>query len=495
MLDSQIDQPAPTATTAPETRFSTRNLVFAVATIATLGLALVVLAVVVGLAYHRVVHNTLGPVDRHMAGGLLIAICYVVPFMVRGEYTVDAYLRGMHRARRTFVAWNMAFLTFAFVAFLTKTTAGYSRGAFLTFYIVGLMALTLIETRIRAFVMMGLRSGRIQPRRTMLVGARSDLAAFQERLQTIVSETERLSMRIVAVTVVPDEIFAHETPRSSQISLWDDVLKDASKRARALLPDEVVVLGSWRFGEHLERCIDAFMLMPTAISIDGGPMLGRFSDVKVRRIGGAATVSLTEPPLKPLDVAMKRTFDILGSGLGLILLSPVFLIISVLIRRDSPGSAIFRQDRLGFNQRRFRIYKFRSMTATENGSTITQAVTNDHRVTRIGAVLRRTNLDELPQLINVFRGEMSLVGPRPHAIAHDLDYEQRILSYPRRLNVKPGITGWAQVNGLRGETDTDEKMRQRVNYDLYYVDNWSLLFDIQIILLTIFSPLAYRNAK
>jgi lipopolysaccharide/colanic/teichoic acid biosynthesis glycosyltransferase len=134
------------------------------------------------------------------------------------------------------------------------------------------------------------------------------------------------------------------------------------------------------------------------------------------------------------------------------------------------------------------------MTTLDDGAHVEQARVNDPRVTKIGTYLRRFNLDELPQLINVLRGEMSLVGPRPHAVAHDRLYETRIVSYPRRLNVKPGITGWAQVNGFRGRTETDESMRERVEYDLYYIDNWSVLFDLYIILLTVISPKAFRNA-
>jgi lipopolysaccharide/colanic/teichoic acid biosynthesis glycosyltransferase len=154
----------------------------------------------------------------------------------------------------------------------------------------------------------------------------------------------------------------------------------------------------------------------------------------------------------------------------------------------------FRQRRYGFNQQPFRIIKFRTMTTLDDGDVIRQACRNDGRITRIGGWLRRWNIDELPQLINVLRGDMSLVGPRPHALSHDREYEQRISLYARRHNVRPGITGWAQVNGLRGETDTDEKMRRRVDYDLYYIDNWSMLFDLKILLYTVFSRRAYRNA-
>ena len=179
---------------------------------------------------------------------------------------------------------------------------------------------------------------------------------------------------------------------------------------------------------------------------------------------------------------------------ALILLAPLLGLIGLAIRLDSPGPVFFRQRRRGYNSREFQIWKFRTMTTLDDGPVVAQAQLNDVRVTSVGRYLRRFNLDELPQLINVILGDMSLVGPRPHAVAHDKFFENQIASYPRRLNVKPGITGWAQVNGLRGLTDTDEKLRARLEHDLYYIDNWSIGFDLYIIALTVLSPSAYRNA-
>jgi polysaccharide biosynthesis protein PslA len=203
---------------------------------------------------------------------------------------------------------------------------------------------------------------------------------------------------------------------------------------------------------------------------------------------------LTEPPLAPLQALVKRGMDVAIAGLALIVLAPVFAIIAVLIKRDSPGPVFFLQRRRGYNQQEFRIFKFRSMTSMDDGDHVPQAQKNDPRVTRIGRALRRYNLDELPQIINVLRGEMSIVCPRPHAVAHDRLFETRIGTYPRRLNVRPGITGWAQVHGLRGETNTDDKMSARVDHDLHYIDNWSIRLDLYILALTILSPRSYRNA-
>jgi exopolysaccharide biosynthesis polyprenyl glycosylphosphotransferase len=179
---------------------------------------------------------------------------------------------------------------------------------------------------------------------------------------------------------------------------------------------------------------------------------------------------------------------------ALILLAPLMALIAVAIRLESPGPVLFRQTRGGFNGRPFRICKFRSMTVTEDGPGIAQARRGDRRVTRIGAFLRRASLDELPQLFNVLRGEMSLVGPRPHAMSHDDDFAARIENYAFRAHVKAGMTGWAQVHGARGETDTLEKIRRRVDLDLWYVRHWSLALDFSILLRTLVVVVRRDNA-
>jgi exopolysaccharide biosynthesis polyprenyl glycosylphosphotransferase len=216
--------------------------------------------------------------------------------------------------------------------------------------------------------------------------------------------------------------------------------------------------------------------------------------VRISKLGPMASLQLTRVPLSSLEVLQKRVLDIVASAAGLIVLSPLMLVAAILIRLESPGPIFFRQRRYGFNQEPFRIIKFRTMTTLDDGDVVPQATANDRRITRVGRWLRRWNIDELPRLINVLKGDMSLVGPRPHALSHNREYERKISLYARRHNVRPGITGWAQVNGFRGETATDEKMRQRVDYDLYYIDNWSVWLDLRILLLTMFSPHAYRNA-
>ena len=200
---------------------------------------------------------------------------------------------------------------------------------------------------------------------------------------------------------------------------------------------------------------------------------------------GTQVISVCESPFRAFDGVAKRTSDVVFSLLILALISPLLVGIALCVRATSPGPIIFKQRRYGQDGQEILIYKFRSMTVTEDGRVVTQAIRNDARITPLGAFLRKTSLDELPQFINVLQGRMSIVGPRPHAVAHNELYRKLIKGYMVRHKVKPGITGWAQVNGFRGETETLEKMQGRIDYDLDYVRNWSLRLDIHILLKTL----------
>lgn len=191
--------------------------------------------------------------------------------------------------------------------------------------------------------------------------------------------------------------------------------------------------------------------------------------------------------------AAKRIVDLVGAAMAILVLWPLMLLVAILIRLDDSGPVLFRQKRYGYNRIPFHIYKFRTMRHGDDTG-FRQAVRGDERITRVGRVLRRFNLDELPQLFNVLAGDMSLVGPRPHPVELDDRFAPLIENYSRRHGIKPGITGWAQVNGYRGETDTLAKMHSRISYDLHYLDNWSLWLDLRILLRTLVSATAYRNA-
>jgi putative colanic acid biosynthesis UDP-glucose lipid carrier transferase len=215
---------------------------------------------------------------------------------------------------------------------------------------------------------------------------------------------------------------------------------------------------------------------------------------QVDDVGGMPVIAICETPLIGLQSSIKRTSDIILALAFLLILTPLMLLIAMAVKLSSTGPVIFRQRRYGLYGEEIVVYKFRSMRVTEDGSSIVQASKNDQRVTRLGAFLRRSSLDELPQFINVLQGRMSIVGPRPHAVAHNEVYRKLIKGYMLRHKVKPGITGWAQVNGMRGETATLDKMQVRIDYDLEYLRNWSVWRDLWIILITVRAVLARENA-
>lgn len=214
---------------------------------------------------------------------------------------------------------------------------------------------------------------------------------------------------------------------------------------------------------------------------------------QVGTLDGLPLIGVLESPYDGPRALMKRASDVVLALLALALLWPLMLGIAAAVRWDSKGPALFRQRRLGCNGQVIEVWKFRTMTVMEDGDRIEQARQGDARITRLGRLLRKTSLDELPQFINVLQGRMSVVGPRPHALAHNEQYRKLVTAYMVRHKVRPGITGWAQVHGLRGETDTLDKMRRRIEHDLYYLQNWSLALDLQVVLRTI--GLVFKDAR
>jgi len=211
-------------------------------------------------------------------------------------------------------------------------------------------------------------------------------------------------------------------------------------------------------------------------------------------VGGMPVIAICETPFTGFNSLVKRASDIVLALIIQLMLSPLMLLIAMAVKMSSPGPIIFRQRRYGLYGEQIYVYKFRSMTVTEDGANVVQAKKGDQRVTKVGAFLRKTSLDELPQFINVLQGRMSIVGPRPHAVAHNEQYRKLIKGYMLRHKAKPGITGWAQVNGMRGETDTLDKMEARIRYDLDYLRSWSLWLDLWIIIKTVKVVLARENA-
>jgi Undecaprenyl-phosphate glucose phosphotransferase len=235
----------------------------------------------------------------------------------------------------------------------------------------------------------------------------------------------------------------------------------------------------------IDGVIDALAVLPISVHLIPDERAARFLNYPVTNIGDTWTVALKRAPLTRFELAAKRCFDLTLATAALLILLPLMLVTPLLIKLDSRGPVFFLQKRNGFNGQNFEIFKFRTMRVLENGDAVKQATRDDPRVTRLGRWLRQSSIDELPQLFNVIRGDMSLVGPRPHATSQNTEYERLIANYAFRHHVKPGLTGWAQVKGFRGETRRLEQMQLRVEHDLWYINNWSPWLDLRIILRTV----------
>ncbi len=439
--------------------------------------AIVTTALIAGSIYHGMFYEQAGMIESFLRIGFVIAALFVIPNVMRQDYDTKRYLTFSGHIQRCFAMWNVAFVSALLLAFMSKSTADISRGTAFLFYVSGFAAICAVRFVFVRILKDHAHHGGAAARRVFLVGFEEDLKHFSAK-----HEPWNLGMRIVSAAILrgPD-------------TLKDD-LALAAASARVLRPEDIYILAPWSNREVIDSCINAFMRVPASIHLGPERVLEKFEDVQLERNGSITSISLVRRPLSLFEVVAKRVVDVVLSIVALILLSPLFLITALLIKLESSGPALFFQRRYGFNQETFRICKFRSMKTMDDGREVRQATAGDSRITKVGRIIRRLNIDELPQLLNVLRGEMSLVGPRPHALAHDQFYERSISLYARRHNVKPGITGWAQVNGFRGETDTEDKMRARVEHDLYYIDNWSMTLDLRILWLTVFSSKAYRNA-
>jgi len=299
------------------------------------------------------------------------------------------------------------------------------------------------------------------------------------------------------VIITEDEYFAFLESQFKvevadlQASTVDDLLEYVRKNR----VDEIIIALPWRAGAHLQAILMKLKSIAAEVKLCPDAVAFELPILGYDQVVGVPMLKVFERPLSGWGTLVKAAEDRVLAALFLLILSPLFLLIMLLIKLDSRGPVLFRQKRYGFNNDEFTVLKFRTMrVGAVDAGTVPQARRRDPRVTRMGIFLRRTSLDELPQFVNVLRGEMSLVGPRPHAVAHNIEYANLIDEYLGRHRVKPGITGWAQVNGLRGETETPDLMRLRVQHDLYYIENWSLLFDLKVIFLTPFVGMINRNA-
>lgn len=433
-----------------------------------------------GILYHAVAYGRASSFP-HFEFAAVFSILFAIISFYRDDYRMSAQMQAGKIGQRLTIGFLIAFVAFIVLAFVTKTSDSQSRGSVVLFFFIGGSALYISRHVVTAAINELTRAGWFVAGRVMVVGFESDLNWVMER-----GAPQRHGYQIVSVErlvrSMDDDLNAPGTGIDGIV-----------EKARNLQPDTIILALPWSQADLIDQCVRAFMNLPVRVELAPERVLDRFAELRLARLGPMLTLNVLRPPLGHSGRAFKRLFDVVLASMGLILLAPLFALVSLLIRLDSPGPALFRQNRYGFNQQPFRIWKFRTMRTQDDGPVVTQASRDDARITKVGRILRKLNIDELPQLINVLAGQMSLVGPRPHAIAHNRFYEGKIDLYARRHNVLPGITGWAQVNGLRGATD-DEAMEKRVEYDLYYLDNWTLSFDIAILFLTVFSRRSYRNA-
>jgi len=447
--------------------------------------AVIALALLTGVLYHFVAYGMVEPASFYLEVGVIGAAVYTVANTARGDYRLGHFLGGKVHSRRILIHWHGTFLCLLAVGFLAQMSAIYSRAWIALFYASGLLLLVPFRRLLTQATLYASRIGIVAAKKIFVVGAEPRIAAFLQRYRP-----SQLGVEVAGCRTLP--LLPGRLSAGGSETLTRE-LEAALVQAREANPDAIFLLAPWTATDAVKHSAETFSALPAELHLGPDRILEEFSNAELLRLGPISTLQLTSAPLGVLQRTTKRLLDIVVSAVALAVLSPLFLVVACLVKLDGPGPAFFLQRRYGYNQRTFWIVKFRTMRVMEDGPDVQQATREDHRVTRFGRWLRRWNIDELPQLINVLKGDMSLVGPRPHALSHNLEYEKKIRLYARRHNVKPGITGWAQVHGFRGETDA-ARMRKRVEYDLFYIEHWSLWLDLRILVRTLVSPSSYRNA-
>jgi undecaprenyl-phosphate galactose phosphotransferase/putative colanic acid biosynthesis UDP-glucose lipid carrier transferase len=432
-------------------------------------------SVLSGTAYSQVFLANAGELQSFFGVGLL-AYVYCAPFLAaRGDYRLKNLVHVRRQMREVTLAWLTVFFLLMSIAFTLKVAESFSRGATLTFFATGWLSLVCWRGFLAAYLKDTLAKGGFAERKIILIGEQAQLTS-----SAVLQELRHCGYKPVSTFAITErEIGASGMAPSLRSRL--NAVVDVARRETV---DEIFLLISWDRVRCIENVLNFLNVLPVPVHLVPDRSVSRFLNYPMVHVGATWTAKLRRAPLARWECALKRAVDIVLAGGALIVFSPLMLITALCITLDSPGPILFRQTRNGFSGKSFNILKFRTMGVMEDGPVIRQATRDDPRVTRLGRILRRTNLDELPQLVNVLRGDMSLVGPRPHAAAHNGEYEQRIATYAFRYHVKPGITGWAQVNGYRGETKTVDLMEKRIEHDLWYINNWSIWLDIKILLRT-----------
>ena len=439
-----------------------------------------------GFAYHRWALGGGGDLETSLAVSLLVAVNFTTILVARGSYKPLNLISLQGRLKETAAIWFIVFSLLLAVVFSLKVGANLSRGATATFMGVGLISLISWRAVLSSYLAKALARGSFAERRVVLIGEPDEIDTSAE-LQRL----RRCGYRPVeSFPVLETDLEGHNGMSPRLRSVLDQVIRTAQSGT----VDEILLAIRWDQRHLVDSIVTALRIVPIPIRLAPDRTIAGLLHKPRTEIGSTWVVDLHRGPLTWSECALKRAFDITFSSLALVMLAPTMLIAAIMIKLDSRGPVFFSQLRNGFNTKEFWIFKFRTMTVMEHGPEVRQAVRYDKRVTPIGRWLRRTSIDELPQFLNVLRGEMSLVGPRPHATIHNNEYEGLISNYAFRHHVKPGITGWAQIHGLRGGTATIDLMEKRVELDLWYINNWSLWLDIRILFRTFAAVIGQKEA-
>lgn len=424
-------------------------------------------------------------------GDVLAALVAVLVFHFVAEITgLYRNWRGISLERELWCAvatWLFSVPGLLTVAFLAGQALALSRNTVAAWILATTALLVVCRTAVRVILNI-LRSKGYNTRFYAVVGINE--LAF--RLVEALENSPDLGLKLLGFYDDRPETRTGSVP--PEIGQKLGTIGELVEHARQRRVDMIYITFPMRAEERIRHILSRLADTTASVYIVPDFFVFQLLHSRWTNIGGLPVVSVYENPFYGIDGFVKRSMDVVLSLILLILLSPLMMGIALLIKLTSPGPVFFRQRRYGLDGREIRVWKFRTMTVCEDGPTVVQAKRNDPRVTPIGAFLRRTSLDELPQLFNVLKGEMSLVGPRPHATAHNEEYRRVIEGYMLRHKVKPGITGLAQVHGCRGETDTVDKMQKRIEWDLRYIREWSLWMDIKILLQTLWVVLKGQNA-
>jgi Undecaprenyl-phosphate glucose phosphotransferase len=421
---------------------------------------------------------------EYIAAILGMTATAVICFQASDIYDVQIFRGQLRQMTRMVSSWTFVFLLFIGASFFAKLGGEISRLWLSAFFIFGLAALVGERLFLRAMVRSWARQGRLD-RRTIVVGADQN----GEKLIEALKIQDDSDIDVLGVFDDRNDDRALDTCAGSpKLGKVDDIVEFARRTRVDLVLFALPISAETRILEMLKK----LWVLPVDIRLSAHTNKLRFRPRSYSYIGKVPTLDVFEAPITDWDLVMKWMFDHFVGGFILLLAAPLMALIALAVRLDSPGPVLFRQKRFGFNNERIDVYKFRSLYHDQADPLAAKVVTrNDSRVTRVGRFIRKTSLDELPQLFNVvFKSNLSLVGPRPHAVKGKLQsrlFDEAVDGYFARHRVKPGITGWAQINGWRGEVDSEEKIQKRVEFDLYYIENWSVLFDLYILLKT---PLA-----